>query len=826
MHRSSHLHHGHPVCRWLFRSRLPTTWLVMATFFGVPPGVASSSDGGGAERAGEQGAEAASPVPLRQRVDAIVESWAVGPLAAVCDDADFVRRVYLDLVGIIPTAEETREFLSDPSPDKRAVLVDALLERPEFDRHMATQLDVLLLERRTDSHVDVGVWETYLIDAIARRKPIDELLRELLYPDELDGIGAAASKFLLNREAEPHAMTRDVGRLFFGMDLQCAQCHDHPLIDDYHQEDYYGLHAFLDRTKLFVEPKSKKGQLSEQAEGETPFESVFTGIGRERMLPRVPLGESVVNEPSFPEEEAYLVVADKTQAAKPRHSRRELLAELLPENERFRRNLTNRVWGLLFGRGLVHPADFHSLDNPPVNPELLAELTEDWASHGWRLRYLIRELALTRAYQRSCDPPPPSSVNFADIEARRLSLEAEREERSATIPEHVSRVGSAESEWHESMETHLEVIEAVPKVEARLAEAREAVASAGAERKQAGVTLKQLRQRAAGFDELTRQSTAIRDRLPEEPILDEVATKLAGRWKEIQTEVAAAEKAVGLQDAAVADAKEAVGSIESELEALESRRVTPKRLRQLERTYRSSEQRLADVRAAVRRLGDDLKLCEDLLAYRDAVGESPERAEAIWDSVVERWTSNGQVAPLKPLTPEQLAMSMMRATGALARYQAAAEAAVEKDPPEWLADEGQPEAERKRTRHVAIQQAWLSQIRGSVRPFVSEFGGLPGEEFQATVNQALFMGNGPTVDGWLSDSPESLLGRLASIESASTLTEKLTLAVLSRMPTREETRQIEAHLGQPVADDSGARSEFIAEAAWALLSSAEFRFNH
>src|SRR5207244_10957081 len=97
----------------------------------------------------------------------------------------------------------------------------------------------------------------------------------------------------LDRDAEPNAVTRDIGRLAFGMDLQCCQCHDHPLIDDYYQNDYYGLFAFVHRTGLFTDPKSKAIQLTEKAEGEASFKSVFTGAGSDRAVPRLPKGAEI-----------------------------------------------------------------------------------------------------------------------------------------------------------------------------------------------------------------------------------------------------------------------------------------------------------------------------------------------------------------------------------------------------------------------------------------------------------------------------------------------------------------------------------------------------
>lgn len=818
--------------------------------------IAASEPPTGDESATRPAAE--SEVPLRQTIDRLIEGRAVGPLAPICDDADFVRRAHLDLTGVIPDAGRTQDFLDDPSPDKRDRLVGELLQDPAFDRYLATHLDALLLERRADTHVDVDAWETYLIDAVARRKPMDQLFRELLTPAEPESIESAASKFLLNREAEPHAMTRDVGRLFFGMDLQCAQCHDHPLVDDYLQEDYYGLHAFVYRTGLFVDPKTKKGSLSERADGEVRFESVFTGEGRQRMPPRLPLGVTVLDEPAHAEEEAYLVAPEKTQAGHPRYSRRARLGELLSQSESFRRNLANRVWVLVFGRGLVHPADFHSLDNPPSDPELLGLLADDWATHGFDLRYLVGELTLTRTYQRSCDPPPPTSVNFADIEARRSALAATRDVLSDRIAAARAEAEQARSAWREAMGRYEEATEALPQVRLRLDEALAAAEAAAAAADEAQAGLATLGNRVGAFERLLRATGEAAQAWPDEPTIREVLATLDARSAAIGDELAAAERAADEMSAARGRTRQAAEALREEHETLAASRGSPDELRRLERTSLAARQSWADARAVGRRLDADLRLCDDLLGYRDALAEDPQRAERLWASVVQRWTVNGQVAPLKPLSPEQLAASMMRATGVLDRHQTAAAAAVDQEPPARLGDESLPQEERDLARHVARQQAWLAQVRGSVRPFVSQFGGLPGEEFQATVNQALFVGNGPAVAGWLAASPGSLVGQLVSEPSSAALAERLALATLSRRPTLEEVRRIERHLspggpghdasvtedgdvtddgainedgdvtkdGDAKEDDDIDRPGVIAEIVWAILSSAEFRFNH
>ncbi len=166
-------------------------------------------------------------IPLHDRIDAFVEQEAIGALAPLCSDADFLRRVHLDLSGTIPTVEQVRHFLDDSSPQKRQTVIDQLILSEDFSRHMAVVFDVMLLERRSDKAISVREWERYLIDSIASNKPLDQLFQELIYCEDDQGTARTPTKFILNRDAEPNAVTRDVGRIAFGMDLQCAQCHNH-----------------------------------------------------------------------------------------------------------------------------------------------------------------------------------------------------------------------------------------------------------------------------------------------------------------------------------------------------------------------------------------------------------------------------------------------------------------------------------------------------------------------------------------------------------------------------------------------------------------------
>src|SRR5262249_15569598 len=140
-------------------------------------------------------------------------------------------------------------------------------------RHMADVLDVMLMDRRPAKDVKQEQWWEYLRGSVAANKPWDQFVRELLSSDGTDPARRAAARFMLDRDGEPHLLTRDVARIFLGMNLQCAQCHDHPQVEDFKQADYHGLYAFFNRTSVFTEKNLVV--LAEKADGEVSFQSVF-----------------------------------------------------------------------------------------------------------------------------------------------------------------------------------------------------------------------------------------------------------------------------------------------------------------------------------------------------------------------------------------------------------------------------------------------------------------------------------------------------------------------------------------------------------------------
>ena len=394
---------------------------------------------------------AASVLPaaesLSARIDSLVEADQVGPVAAVAGDAEFLRRVTLDLHGLIPSSNEARAFLDDASPNKREILVDRLLSSPRYAVHMANVFDVMLMERRPDKHVTTPEWQKYLQAAFQNNVPFDQLAREILSADGVDTNLRPAAKFFLDRDAEPNTMARDVGRIFFGMDLQCAQCHDHPLVDHYLQTDYYGLYAFVNRTIVFADEAAKKSFLGEKSDGEASYKSVFTQDAG-HIRPQLP-GENEIDEPRFRQGEDYVAATLPGVRPVPKYSRRAKLAELSTNgaNRQFNLNIANRLWGHMMGRGLVHPVDLHHPLNPPTHPAVFDLITNELVAMKYDIRGFLRELALTRTYQRSIEPPTEVAPQLAAAVGQVPGLTTEYASLKAVSDESRKLVETAQTEF-------------------------------------------------------------------------------------------------------------------------------------------------------------------------------------------------------------------------------------------------------------------------------------------------------------------------------------------------------------------------------------------
>lgn len=348
---------------------------------------------------------------LHQRIDALIVAAAKGqPLSKTADDAEFLRRVYLDFAGRIPSAAEARQFLDNKEADKRTRLIDDLLARPSYPIHMEEQFHLMFMERLGD-HAE---WKKYLQHAFTVNKPWDRMAREMLAASPQDPASAGAAFFMSKRlenygqnPVDYPALTRDIGRLFLGKDFRCAQCHDHITVKEYKQRDFQGLYLFVKNVSLSPAKTTMPGVAEKPTTEKIEFASVFGG-GKLKTGPRIP-GRDEIPIPEMKKGQEYLEKPDPKQQ-KPgvlKFSTLAALAQELPvsSNQPFNRNIVNRLWFLLMGRGLYYPLDLDHGANPPSHPEVLELLAKEFVVHNYDIKWLLRELALTQTYQRSSQLP-------------------------------------------------------------------------------------------------------------------------------------------------------------------------------------------------------------------------------------------------------------------------------------------------------------------------------------------------------------------------------------------------------------------------------------
>ncbi len=343
------------------------------------------------------------------------------------DAAGFLRCATLDLAGRIPSTSELDAYLSADVNDRKQPLIQRLIESPDFAYHQRNQLDILLLLRQ--EHNDQ--WREYLLEATRENRSWDQLFREVMLPEDTLSTDPRPVAFLKRRTKDLDAMTNDSSVTWFGVNIACAKCHDHPLVSDWTQAHYYGMSAFFKRTF-----QTRQGFLSERFDGTTKYTNTD---GEEHEADFMFLTGTKVDVPSLQIDEAELKTINERikysesdeQACPPPRPEFRPRAHLVQlaladeENDFFARNIANRVWARLFGRGIVHPLDQMHSENDPSHPELLTELASDLRESGYDLRRLIHAIVLTDAYARSVvrdsAARPIDAASFAAVVPRPLS---------------------------------------------------------------------------------------------------------------------------------------------------------------------------------------------------------------------------------------------------------------------------------------------------------------------------------------------------------------------------------------------------------------------
>jgi hypothetical protein len=355
---------------------------------------------------------------IDQHVNAKLRKMKILP-SELCGDAEFIRRVYLDLTGLPPKADKVRAFLEDQtaSKEKRDKLIDELLASNDYVEAWANKwADLLQCNSENLGQKSVWLYRDWIRKQIAQNTPYDKMVRSLLTAQGSSYENPAVNYLRVLRE--PGKMTEDVSQTFLGVRFNCNKCHDHPF-EKWTQNQYYELGAY------FAQVGFKRGQVGKEvifAEAGGSFQ-----ITSEEVVYRRPDGGEVkhpktdgVVAPRVPVGQA----GDVASAA----DRREPLVEWLTskENPFFAKSMANRIWSYFYGRGIIDPVDDIRASNPPSNPELLDALTASFIESGWDLKELMRTICRSRTYQLSIVKNKwndDDRINFSHAHPRRLSAE-------------------------------------------------------------------------------------------------------------------------------------------------------------------------------------------------------------------------------------------------------------------------------------------------------------------------------------------------------------------------------------------------------------------
>jgi hypothetical protein len=342
--------------------------------------------------------------PENNYIDVLVNSklkkLRIAP-SGVCSDEVFLRRAYIDIVGVLPTVEEYRRFMESKAPNKRDLLVDELLGKKEFVELWVLKWAELLQIHSSQqvSYKAMLLYYNWLQDKIARNVPMDQMVQELLGARGGTFKNPATNYYQI--ETDTLKVSENVAQVFMGMRIQCAQCHNHPF-DRWTQNDYYGFAAFFSQI-------GRKGT-------DDPRETiVFNSGGGEVSHPVT----GQVMKPKF------LGGASPDVAGK---DRREVLARWLasPENPYFATNLANIVWDHFFGRGIIHDVDDVRVSNPASNQELLQELGKKFTEYHYDFKKLVRDICTSRTYQLATEVNESNqgdARNFSHAALRRIKAE-------------------------------------------------------------------------------------------------------------------------------------------------------------------------------------------------------------------------------------------------------------------------------------------------------------------------------------------------------------------------------------------------------------------
>jgi hypothetical protein len=318
-----------------------------------------------------------------QHVFAKLKMLSIRP-SDLCTDQEFIRRVYLDVCGVLPTAAEFKAFLASPAKDKRAKVIDALLERPEYADYWTLKWsDVLRSNRKAIQLKGIHVYQKWLRSHIARNTPFSRVVKELLEANGSTFANPPANFYRIARD--PQNLAETTAQLFFGIRMQCAKCHNHPF-ERWTQDDYYSMAAFFARVRQ--KPDRTEPAANPMAPG---AEFIYSDRSGEVIQPRT----GKVMAPKF--------MGGKMPVIPAAMDRRAVLADWITskDNPFFAKSVANRVWFHLSGKGIVDPVDDFRDSNPSANDALLEALAQDFIKHDFDVKHLIRTICNSRTYQLS-----------------------------------------------------------------------------------------------------------------------------------------------------------------------------------------------------------------------------------------------------------------------------------------------------------------------------------------------------------------------------------------------------------------------------------------
>ena len=344
-------------------------------------------------------AEKSIEAVIDEQIAAKLKAEGIAP-AVQAGDAALIRRLTLDLVGRIPTPVEVDAYVNSKDPIKRAQLVDRLIASPDFARFQAIQFEVMLSEQAGKSGL-----QDYLKLAMQDNRPWDAIFRDLMLPDENDPKKKGATNYLRPKLTDLDKLTADVSVAFFGVNVSCAQCHDHPNVKDWTQEHFYGLKGF------FARSYDASGFLGEREAGLVKYKPTKGPEVKAKLmfLTGANVESKTIRELDKDEQKKDKESIDKAKAEKkappaPAFSARAELVKLAlqpKESAFFAKSIANRLWHRYLGYGLVTPLDQMHSENESSHPELLEALAERMKAAKYDLKVLTRGIVLSQAYSRA-----------------------------------------------------------------------------------------------------------------------------------------------------------------------------------------------------------------------------------------------------------------------------------------------------------------------------------------------------------------------------------------------------------------------------------------